>query len=456
MAFTHRILAISLAATFAAGPLLGAELRNSIDGRAANRTVSYEAPAEESAPAAKPKTASKSPVRQTSYKQAAYRSTRRQPVVSDPMPTYIEESPYMEGPGYIDGIEHVYCDDSCGSGCGLLRHTYGSAEFLLWWRHGNPIPALVTTAPSGEDPTLGNPNTTVLLGNETLNQEAAPGGRVTLGRWMDECECWAIEARYFALGEGEAIFELDSSQNPVIGRPFFNTDPLVNDDDAFLVAATPPAGNVTGSISVVSTSDVSGGDALFRRVLCRNPCWRLDLLAGYQAARIDERLVISSSSLIGATPVDLTDIFATRNEFHGGVVGAHAMFERGCWSFDVLAKVGFGNMRETLEIDGTSTLVEPGGLLAKPSNIGVFTREEFAVAPELGANITWHVNCNVDLVAGYSFLYWSEALTPGDQIDLSVNATQTTTPAPGDRPLQVFNGGDYWVHGINLGVRCRF
>ena len=61
---------------------------------------------------------------------------------------------------------------------------------------------------------------------------------------------------------------------------------------------------------------------------------------------------------------------------------------------------------------------------------------------------------------GYSFIYWSRVVRPGDQIELDVNPDllpPELDPVEGAlRPRFAFNDTDYWLHGLNVGLECRF
>src|SRR6185312_8185902 len=96
------------------------------------------------------------------------------------------------------------------------------------------------------------------------------------------------------------------------------------------------------------------------------------------------------------------------------------------------AKLALGAMQQGVDIQGLTNLTIPGqatqslpgGFLATSSNIGHYNRTKFAVVPELGANVGIQVNNNIRAFVGYTFLYLSNVVRPGPQIDLAVNRTQ--------------------------------
>jgi hypothetical protein len=201
---------------------------------------------------------------------------------------------------------------------------------------------------------------------------------------------------------------------------------------------------------------------------------RLDFLFGYQFARMDDSLSIATSSTfdvpVGAFPAgtvgELQDLFRTQNEFHAATLGA--VFQHRChWlSLEALGKVGLGDMRQEVTISGQTTRRLPNGTtvtrnsgtLVLPSNAGTYQRHQFAVAPELNLNAVVHLSPRCQLIAGYSIIYWSNALLAGNQIDTSVNLTQLP-PGPVVGPLFprfTFNRSDFLVQGINLGAEYRW
>ena len=371
----------------------------------------------------------------------------------------------MAADPWVDGQYANYGQDSCGPGlaaCGPLQY-WARVEYLLWWRQERDLPPLVTSSPFGTAEAsagvLGLNTTSVLFGNESVGDDAGSGGRIEFGLWLDACQCWALSADFWALDEDTVTFDLSSNSNPIIARPFAD----LGTQDAFLVAFP----NVrTGNINVSSEADVLGADVLFRRRLSRGACGELDLLLGYQTTRIDEHLIISSSSTVtevgGSTPVgttiDLRDSFETQNEFHGAVIGLASRWEQNCWRFESLAKVGLGNMNRQAEISGSTRTVVPGGgttvgggLLAL-NNPGLFEDDQFAAVPELSFTMTRALNRCSDLVIGYNFIFWSDVAQAGEQVDLNVDvAAGTNVPAE-----FTFQDSDYFVHGLRLGVQGSY
>ena len=164
------------------------------------------------------------------------------------------------------------------------------------------------------------------------------------------------------------------------------------------------------------------------------------------------------------------DSFETRNQFYGGQVGARAEYRRGPWFLDLRGMVALGNTRQSVTINGgqavtdangTTTLFT-GGLLALPTNIGRVTRDRFTVVPELTINVGWQVSPLMRIFVGYNFLFWSNVLRPGDQIDRVVDVTQipnfrtTAMPTGLARPGVPLEGTSFWAQGLNFGLELRY
>jgi hypothetical protein len=392
---------------------------------------------------------------------------------------YIPSEGYMPSEGPITmqpgGHESWIQDDcgscgdcnSCGSICGwdlnfmpcgkVISHE-AQIDYLLWWREGTPLPPLVTTG--GTNGVLGSGQTNLFGGTEE-QYDTQSGARISLGLWLDDNRRWNLGGRYWQLGESSIGFSASgdgSAGSTLIARPFFNADPGVNANDSELINEPDER---SGSIDIASNSDVLGGDLLIRYLINCCGTSRLDFVTGYQFARYDESLSFNSTSTITATNLtrNVSESFDARNEFHGGIIGLKAQRQGGGWTLDVLGKIGLGNVDQTVTIAGATQNVDAGGgvtnvaggLLAQPSNIGVFNQSQFAVVPELNVNLFYEISCNMRVGMGYSLIYFSEAVQPGNQLDLTVDPTQTN-PSPGF----AFDSSDFYVQGLNFGLQWDY
>ncbi len=366
----------------------------------------------------------------------------------------------------------------CGVGacdCGPQSCFWVRGEYLLWWTDGMSTPPLVTTSPDGTlQPAAGvlGQNTTTLVGGDLLTGIRS-GGRIRFGKWLGAGQCWGVEGEYFGLGAITDHFSGASTGSPILARPFFNA--LTNQEDSELIAFP---GVVSGSGTVDARGTLQSAGVRLLRNLCGADSLsaacdpdradaRLDLLLGYRFLRLDESLHMREqlTSQITADPgtFDIRDSFVTRNEFHGGEIGLARTENFRRWSVDLLFKLGFGNVRESVQIngstisnDGTGPQEFSGGLLAQRTNIGNYSRDRFALIPEVGATLGFQLTQRLQANVGYTLIYWDRVVRPGDQIDRTVNPNlfpPEAVPFTGPlRPEFDFQETSFWAQGLSFGL----
>jgi hypothetical protein len=190
-----------------------------------------------------------------------------------------------------------------------------------------------------------------------------------------------------------------------------------------------------------------------------------------EGINIQEDIVADAAAPVFAGETILVnDDFNTRNQFYGGQIGARLGWTRNRWSVDWLAKVALGDTHQVVNAQGNQLITTPagatsffnGGLLALNSNSGSFSRDRFAVVPETDLVLSYRVTNHMKLLLGYSFLYWSNVVRPGDQIDRVIDVTRIpnsgfqVTPAAQARPAVLFKGSDFWAQGISFGMEFVF
>ena len=381
---------------------------------------------------------------------------------------------------------------------------------MLWWIKNSEVPVLLTTGVPGGTPlpaVLGQPGTSVLFGGSDIDNQVRSGGRISGGYWLNDCQTFGLEGGYFFLGNRSVGFDAVSG-NPlastVIARPFF--DVLAGIQNAELIAFP---GLATGQFHMTSSSRLQGADLNMIGIPCCTPCcntcadqgccpgdaakcntrsntcygcnYWLSLLGGFRYMQLDEGLGITETSrvnpalpagapLFGGSTITIADQFDTHNYFYGGQVGAQAEF---CWGrvfVDARGTVALGVTHEVVDIQGATavtsptgtTVVTPAGFFASGSNRGHFARDAFAVVPEAEVNLGYQFTSHLRGFVGYSFLYCSSIVRPGDQIDVGLSGTQIPTdtrynPAAGPaRPAVLLRATDFWAQGINFGMEFRY
>ena len=404
---------------------------------------------------------------------------------------------------------HCGCCGSDGP-CGYLwnevhshRRLYIREEYLYWRGKGNRLPPLVTTSTDPNVPqevagVLGEPETQILYGGDRVNADWRSGGRITAGMWLVDGEFLGIEGHYFGLEQSvDNFFAAGDFSNggagPILARPFTNVVQTANPDPMLppIVTFTPDSaliafpnatiningvdfsGDLDGSVRVRTATNAQSAGLLLRKLMwiefTQN--WRVDGLVGYRFFRLDDGVAISDQFTLSGPQTQTIDVasydyFAARNQFHGGELGLVGSIYRGRWSLELLGKLALGNVHEQMRISGTSfistlgTTVETGAerLLTQPSNDGNYRRDVFAVLPETSLNLRFDVTCNVRLLAGYNFMYLSQAQRSGKAIDLDVNLSQTdgTLEGPALPTFKFKNDNGYYLHGMNAGVEIRW
>lgn len=432
------------------------EVRNRVGGRELVRTVAHQEPT----PA--PSTDRSAPLRPRNEPAPTPSTSEPVPPPSEPggsttestVGETIDGSLFLEGPAGGLHEECMLCGTpdctmGCLGGCGR----WVKLDYLLWWRKGRDMPSLAISSTVNNDLNNFNLGTTgngfSLFGGETMGGDAKPGGRIEVGSWLDVDQCHGIAGRYWQLSNEELQFAFESAGTTPLGRPF--TDVAGTSDSRTLAY---PTFNTNGSIRINATSEVLGGDVLYRRQMLSGEAHRLFMLCGYQYSRIDEDLLVEDSTNVLNPPLgtqSIRDFFATQNRYNAGSIGLAYERYGNCWRLDVMAKVGFGNMNQKVFIDGSTinnNQTVPGGFLTT-RNRGQFEEDAFVVSPEVTLNWTLQLTESLGLSAGYSFLYWNSIAQPEDQIPVGVGGPIV----PSDF---VFQSGSYWVHGLSLGGELRF
>lgn len=344
-------------------------------------------------------------------------------------------------------------------------------EYLLWWANRPRIPVLATTSDGTGTGFLGQPGTQLLLGPGTFGPTFRDGFRVRAGGWLDSCAGRGLDASFFFLGRRTQNQFFDGL--PTLTRPFFA--PNFNAEFGEVVALP----NLSrGSLTVEADSFLWGADVNYKHALCRSCDRTTAWFAGYRHLNLTETLTmteaITATGPLATDPINTTilvqDRFRTNNAFHGGQVGYLTSRRFGRWELDVRASVALGVNAQTLDISGFQQRTRPGqttdvfngGLLATGPNLGQFKSHRFSVVPEATVSLGYMLTPRLKLTAGYNFLYWSNVIRPGDQIDRVVDVSLVPNPPAGvpssgqNRPMPLFRQSDFWTQGITFGAHLRW
>jgi hypothetical protein len=181
--------------------------------------------------------------------------------------------------------------------------------------------------------------------------------------------------------------------------------------------------------------------------------------------------IASTNSSLNGEKVEIADNFSGHSHFLGFQIGANAEYWYGNLFANVTPKLAIGGTRETVGIGGSTVLLStsnrvleafPAGILALPSNTGRFHQDEFSVVPEIALRVGFRFEENVRFFLGYTCVYWSDVVRPGQQIDRVVNPSQVPVLSGGTnlvgtaRPTVDIKNADWWAHGIHVGLEIAY
>ena len=347
---------------------------------------------------------------------------------------------------------------------------YGRAEYLLWWTKDSPAPV-----PLVSDGVLGTPGTRVLLGGDDVDLGHRNGGRFTLGYWLTGDHAWGVEGTGFFLSTATQRRTVSSPGTPGsrdLFVPF--SDPTLPGENVTNLSL---AGDFSGTATERLRSRLWGVELNGVRPLTAMGPLNIELLGGFRYLRLSEDYGFRTSSPdIPPGPITVfttRDEFDAGNSFYGAQIGGRGRYDFGPFTADAGLKVALGVVHQTMDIAGSlvtnqftlpTVTTFPGGYFAQRTNIGSYDRNVFVVVPEASLNVGYRLTSWASIVAGYTFLYVSNVVRPGDQIDRTVNPTQSPSfggPIPANlvgaaRPRFRFEGTDFWAHGLSLGVALKF
>ena len=413
------------------------------------------------------------------------------PVASHPSQVIVDNQDFSEPSGLSEVIHDPNamvlgstcqpCVTGCESGLliqqpralgNILRRMQFRIEAATFWPDGQNLPALVTTTrPPGPPSTNGlPPNATNLFGGSEVLSESTQGIRGEIGTYFDDRKSHGVLFRFFDIGSNSLSYISTPTSEPVVTRPFFNSDPAEN--GLRTISVNEPT-STSGSLNASISSDMYGGDILFRQLILRDCAGRIEFLAGYQTARLADSLLINSTiTALTTTPApagtisQLSDNFRTTNRFNGMALGFNGILRERWWSLSGLVKLGFGNMERSVDIDGSSTITVPGnpgststsanGLLARNTNAGSYVQSTFIVSPETNLTLGYRLNRRLEATIGYSYLGLPKVARVADQLDPQLASNLSNPPTGASTPSFSLLSSNYALHSLNYGLQWRY
>lgn len=378
-----------------------------------------------------------------------------------------------------------------------------TGDYLWWWMKRAPLPApyVTTTQELGEGipneftGALGDPGTQSMVDQNSMNfgtfsglklRATANGPLVGL-----ELGGFLLERRsagdYIAADQPSNAFSTDGGF-PFLARTFY--DVVAQRENAYFVSVPTFS---TGSTRVSDQVTFFGYEA---NATVRLACWdktELSAFIGHRFLGLNENLEFHDHirSLAGALPevaifylgqpifrdgvVDINDSFRTSNRFYGGQVGTITRYSwSDCLSFVARGSLALGVNQQLAEVSGYTQLTpDPtdanqnvrrtnGGLYAQPSNSGRYFQSEFSWASEGEFAFEYALTPNWTARIGYTLLYWSNVVRPGDLVDRRLD--RTTVPsdpayiagATSTTPAFNWRQSDLWTQGFTFGLELHY
>jgi hypothetical protein len=356
---------------------------------------------------------------------------------------------------------------------------FGSVDYLLFWVRRNPTPPLVQVLPAnlGDFRVNGGnlpPNSTIsLFGLNGIDPKELSGARVQLGAWLVD-RCWGVDASYMQLFQKTESFSIASQGIPVIGRGFVDAGANAT---SFLRLSTPD-GTTAGNINAASPVELYTFDANLRRQGCSVFTDRVDYLLGLRYLQLRDSVTVDSGATItdptGANPpfkITSNESFHSTNQFYGSQIGFDAHSRYGCFDFEFMGKFAAGWVHQEVTIAGVATTQSGNGpvdvfpnesiLYVQRTNAGTYSRDRFAVVPEILFKLGYQISQNVRASVGYNLLTVSSVERSGAAIDPAVNPSLTRFIQPRQnsnvpQPVFLFGGTDFWAQGLTFGLTVTY
>jgi hypothetical protein len=363
-----------------------------------------------------------------------YPSLLRPPAKPDPPLAVVPRGPTGE---YDHG--HVYLPDyappPAPEDCRPLGRWWISPSFEFAWMPSQPAPAnirLRVPAPGGG--TI--PGPVLPIAGQSANTLQAGFG-LAGGWWFNDRNTRGVEASFFTTSGGYTTFDALALGMLVLFPDGAGSAPQI--------IVFPPGFPITGIFPVTLSTWFIGTDVNYRHNLYCGPCARLDLIAGYRFAYLEDELFLGEVA-DGSNTDYRHNRFAAMNPFHGGQVGLAGEYRGDRWYVAGAAKVALGAVNPHVCASGLflgaegNTGLGNGGY-AELASLTSSSGSRFAVLPTMNVQLGRQVGEHARLFVGYSFQYLSQAVRLGDVLNPATPGIQFT---------------DFWVQSLSLGFELRY
>jgi hypothetical protein len=283
-----------------------------------------------------------------------------------------------------------------------------------------------------------------------------------------------VDASYLQLFQTTESYSIASQGIPVIGRGFIDAGANAS---SFLRLSTPD-GTTSGFINARSPVEMYTFDANLRKQGCSVFTDRVDYLLGLRYLQLRDGVTVDSGATItdpnGAFPpfkITSNESFRATNQFYGSQIGFDAHSRYGCFDFEFSGKFAAGWVHQEVSIAGVATTQSGDGpidvfpnesiLYVQRTNAGTYSRDRFAVMPELLFKLGYQITQNIRASVGYNLLTVTSVERSGAAIDAAVNPSLTRFIIPRanstvPQPTFLFGGTDFWAQGLTLGLTVTY
>ena len=310
----------------------------------------------------------------------------------------------------------------------------------------------------------------------------------------------------------QSSYPINMPLTTTLKHVFLNTTPGIFVHLFNTETSTSSLGNMSSSLS----SSLQAADLNGLWSLNNDTTQPLALIGGFRFVQLNEDLNLSSSvtrqndsttllepalgipgqqSFINNSTSDIfrQDNFRTRNNFFGAQLGGRGEYRVGSWSLFGSGQASIGNMRENVNVSGitnfdntsiitptktilvagvplivptgdpniltTTSSQEDSGLFAQPTNSGNHTQNVIAGVIQGDVKLRYYFSPTCNLSAGYTVMYLSSVVQPGEQIVNGINPESLNVPFTNfdtSQPKFQFRTTDYWAQGVNIGLNLRY
>jgi len=376
--------------------------------------------------------------------QVPDRPTELPPLLPAPPSDQVTPPPPPTGPrGPVGEYDHSHLylpafvppAKSAPETCRPLGRWWVNPSLELAWL---PTPAAPGTVrlrvPDGNGGSI--PGPLVPVGGRTPDSFQGGFG-LSLGRFLGEAHKHAIESNFFLLGGTDTTFN-GTAPGMLVLFPQGESE----SSPQVVVLPAGVAGNTVGTFPVTLSTWFVGADVNYRHNLFCGLGGRLDVLAGYRFAYLQDEVYLGDVPDPGKDH-HRDNRAMTTTPFNGGQVGVAGEVRSNGWYASGTAKMAFGVVTPEVTASGLFVGAEgvtPAGY-ARLAALADSPKMQFAVLPTVNLTVGRQLREHTRVFAGYSFQYLSRVARLGDILDAGATSVSLS---------------DFWVQAVNLGMEFRY